>query len=164
PFRRRGPGPGRPQPDQPGGHRTDAGPVDAEGPGGRAHPQGATGRGGRAAQGRRPARARLRDGAHAACAHRADAGAGARRRRAGAAADLAQAVVRRRVDATAAARPAKVSGPSVNPDTLVFEAAAEADREAAPPRAMGDEVIRFVNRLIVGALDREASDVHIEPT
>src|SRR5207253_111178 len=41
---------------------------------------------------------------------------------------------------------------------------AEADREAAPPRAMGDEVIRFVNRLIVGGLDREASDVHIEPT
>ncbi|MFL5309944.1 MAG: ATPase, T2SS/T4P/T4SS family [Myxococcales bacterium] len=78
--------------------------------------------------------------------------------------DFAQAVVRLRVDATAAARPAKVSGPSVNPDTLVFEAAAEADREAAPPRAMGDEVIRFVNRLIVGALDREASDVHIEPT
>src|SRR5207237_3000976 len=26
-----------------------------------------------------------------------------------------------------------------------------------------DEVIRFVNRLIVAALDREASDVHIEP-
>jgi len=78
--------------------------------------------------------------------------------------DFAQAVVRLRVDATAAARPAKVSGPSVNPDSLVFEAAAEADREAAPPRAMGDEVIRFVNRLIVGALDREASDVHIEPT
>ena len=78
--------------------------------------------------------------------------------------DFAQAVVRLRVDATAAARPAKVSGPSVNPDTLVFEAAAEADREAAPPRAMGDEVIRFVNRLIVGGLDREASDVHIEPT
>jgi type IV pilus assembly protein PilB len=78
--------------------------------------------------------------------------------------DFAQAVVRLRVDATAAARPAKVAGPSVNPDTLVFEAAAEADREAAPPRAMGDEVIRFVNRLIVGALDREASDVHIEPT
>jgi len=77
--------------------------------------------------------------------------------------DFAQAVVRLRVDATAA-RPAKVSGPSVNPDTLVFEAAAEADREATPPRAMGDEVIRFVNRLIVGALDREASDVHIEPT
>jgi len=78
--------------------------------------------------------------------------------------DFAQAVVRLRVDATAAARPAKVSGPSVNPDTLVFEAAADTDREAAPPRAMGDEVIKFVNRLIVGALDREASDVHIEPT
>jgi len=78
--------------------------------------------------------------------------------------DFAQAVVRLRVDAAAAARPAKVSGPSVNPDTLVFEAAAESDREATPPRAMGDEVIKFVNRLIVGALDREASDVHIEPT
>ena len=78
--------------------------------------------------------------------------------------DFAQAVVRLRVDATAATRPAKVSGPSVNPDTLVFEAAADSDREAAPPRAMGDEVIKFVNRLIVGALDREASDLHIEPT
>ena len=78
--------------------------------------------------------------------------------------DFAQAVVRLRLDATAAARPAKVSGPSVNPDSLVFEAAADADREAALPRTLGDEVIRFVNRLIVGALDREASDVHIEPT
>ena len=78
--------------------------------------------------------------------------------------DFAQAVVRLRVDAAAIARPAKQAGPSVNPDTLVFEAAAESDRDAAPPRAMGDEVIRFVNRLIVGALDREASDVHIEPT
>jgi type IV pilus assembly protein PilB len=78
--------------------------------------------------------------------------------------DFAQAVVRLRLDATAAARPAKVSGPSINPDTLVFEAPADGDREAAPPRTMGDEVIRFVNRLIVGALDREASDVHIEPT
>jgi len=78
--------------------------------------------------------------------------------------DFAQAVVRLRVDATASGRPAKVTGPSVNPDSLVFEAAADADREAALPRTMGDEVIRFVNRLIVGALDREASDVHIEPT
>ena len=78
--------------------------------------------------------------------------------------DFNHALVRLRMDTAATQRPAKQGGPSVNPDSLVFEAASESEREVAPPRAIGDEVIKFVNRLIVAALDREASDIHIEPT
>jgi type IV pilus assembly protein PilB len=75
--------------------------------------------------------------------------------------DFNHAVARFRLDPAVAARPGK--GPSVNPDSLVFETAAE-EREPAPVRGVGDDVIRFVNRLIVAGLDREASDIHIEPT
>ena len=77
--------------------------------------------------------------------------------------DFAHVVVRLRLDTAATPRPLKQGGPSINPDSLVFEAAADSERDGAPARAIGDEVIRFVNRLIVAALDREASDVHIEP-
>ncbi|HWE22693.1 MAG TPA: cyclic nucleotide-binding domain-containing protein, partial [Myxococcales bacterium] len=69
--------------------------------------------------------------------------------------DFAHAVVRLRLDTSATPRPLKQSGPSINPDSLTFEAAVDAEREGPPARAIGDEVIRFVNRLIVAAIDRE---------
>jgi type IV pilus assembly protein PilB len=75
--------------------------------------------------------------------------------------DFNHAVTRFRLDTAVAAKQGK--GPSLNPDSLVFETTAE-ERDPAPTRGVGDEVIRFVNRLIVAGLDREASDIHIEPT
>lgn len=52
---------------------------------------------------------------------------------------------------------------AVDPDTLQFDVVdQERDAEKAV-RVVGDEVVRAVNRLIAGALQREASDVHVEP-
>jgi type IV pilus assembly protein PilB len=77
--------------------------------------------------------------------------------------DFSRAVVRFRIDPAAAPK-ARPGAPSINPDSLTFEATGESDRDQNPARAVGDEVIRFVNKMIVAALDREASDIHIEPT
>ena len=75
--------------------------------------------------------------------------------------DFNQALVKLRLDDARPVR-ARPGAPSMNPDTLTFETAADNDKDAA--RAPGDDVIRLVNRMIVAALDREASDIHIEPT
>ncbi|HZR11427.1 MAG TPA: ATPase, T2SS/T4P/T4SS family, partial [Myxococcales bacterium] len=56
------------------------------------------------------------------------------------------------------------SGPRINPDSFLFETVAEQDREKPDARAVGDEAIRLVNRIIAAGLEREASDIHIEPT
>ena len=76
--------------------------------------------------------------------------------------DFNHAVTRFRLDPALQGKPSK-SGPSINPDSLSFETTAE-DRDQAPGRGVGDEVIRFVNRMIVAGLEREASDIHVEPT
>ena len=55
------------------------------------------------------------------------------------------------------------SGPRINPDSFLFETVAEQDREKPDARAVGDEAIRLVNRIIAAGLEREASDIHIEP-
>jgi type IV pilus assembly protein PilB len=78
--------------------------------------------------------------------------------------DFYHALVRYRLDPAFASKASKPGGYSVNPDTLVFETAAEVDREQNPSRAIGDEVIRFVNKMLVAGLDRDASDIHVEPT
>jgi type IV pilus assembly protein PilB len=54
-------------------------------------------------------------------------------------------------------------GPRINPDSFLFETIAEQDREKPDARAVGDDAIRLVNRIIAAGLDREASDIHIEP-
>ncbi len=54
-------------------------------------------------------------------------------------------------------------GPRVNPDSFQFETVAEQDRERTDARAVGDDAIRLVNRIIAAGLDRESSDIHIEP-
>ena len=59
--------------------------------------------------------------------------------------------------------PKKSGGPRINPDSFQFETVAEQDR-AADARAVGDDAIRLVNRIIAAGLEREASDIHIEPT
>src|SRR2546426_5530715 len=59
--------------------------------------------------------------------------------------------------------PKKAGGPRINPDSFQFETVAEQDR-ASDARAVGDDAIRLVNRIIAAGLEREASDIHIEPT
>src|SRR5205085_1532751 len=59
--------------------------------------------------------------------------------------------------------PKKSGGPRINPDSFLFETVAEQDR-AADARAVGDDAIRLVNRIIAAGLEREASDIHIEGT
>ena len=61
------------------------------------------------------------------------------------------------------AGPKKSGGPRINPDTFQFETVAEQDR-GTDARAVGDDSIRLVNRVIAAGLEREASDIHIEPT
>lgn len=53
--------------------------------------------------------------------------------------------------------------PSINPDSLVYETS-ETEREAAQAiRVVGDDAIKLVNRIVIAGLEREASDIHIEP-
>jgi type IV pilus assembly protein PilB len=61
------------------------------------------------------------------------------------------------------AGPKKSGGPRINPDTFQFETVAEQDR-GTDARAVGDDSIRLVNRIIAAGMEREASDIHIEPT
>lgn len=71
--------------------------------------------------------------------------------------DYAQALVRLKLHARADAR-----GAGINPDALQFDQQ-DAEREAEKAaRVIGDEVIRAVNRIVAAALERAASDVHIE--
>ncbi len=62
------------------------------------------------------------------------------------------------------AGPKKAGGPRINPDTLQFETVAEQDRDRPDARAVGDDAIRLVNKMVAAGLEREASDIHIEPT
>jgi type IV pilus assembly protein PilB len=76
--------------------------------------------------------------------------------------DFAQAVVRMRV--TAALDASRKGGGHLAPDAIVYDAV-EVDREAekAGGRVIGDDVVQIVNRIVVHALEREASDIHMEP-
>jgi len=56
------------------------------------------------------------------------------------------------------------SAPRINPDSFLFETVAEQDRERTDARAVGDEAIRLVNKIIAVGLELQASDIHIEPT
>ena len=62
------------------------------------------------------------------------------------------------------AGPKKSGGPRINPDSFQFETVMEQDRERPDARSVGDDAIRLVNRIIAVGLEREASDIHIEPT
>jgi type IV pilus assembly protein PilB len=78
--------------------------------------------------------------------------------------DFYHALVQHKLDPAFAPQKSKSGGSSLNPESITFETAAEADREQNPARAVGDEVIKFVNKMLVAALDRDASDIHLEPT
>ena len=76
--------------------------------------------------------------------------------------DFSLAVQRLRIDGGGrgeAARGARV----VDPDTLQFDVVDQERDADKAVKVVGDEVVRAVSRLIAGALQREASDVHVEP-
>ena len=79
--------------------------------------------------------------------------------------DFNAAVVRLRLDPSQNPKSQRAGQPSINPDALVFEAIiSDADRDAEKAnRNVGPDVIALVNKIIVLGLDREASDIHIEP-
>src|SRR5207244_2939003 len=54
-------------------------------------------------------------------------------------------------------------GMPISPELLKFDVA-DSERESEKElRVFGDEVIRVVNRIIAAGLEREASDIHVEP-
>jgi type IV pilus assembly protein PilB len=76
--------------------------------------------------------------------------------------DFTSALMRLKLDEGRTARTS--TGPRINPDSFQFETIAEQERDTArDARALGDDVIRLVNRMIATGLEREASDIHIEP-
>ncbi|HET9752800.1 MAG TPA: GspE/PulE family protein, partial [Myxococcales bacterium] len=79
--------------------------------------------------------------------------------------DFASALVRLKLtdDGLSGAAGAKRTSPRANPDSFQFETVTEQER-GSDARAVGDDAIRLVNRIIAAGLDREASDIHIEPT
>jgi type IV pilus assembly protein PilB len=79
--------------------------------------------------------------------------------------DFSSALVRLKLtdDGLAGGSGAKRTTPRTNPDSFQFETVAEQER-GSDARAVGDDAIRLVNRIIAAGLDREASDIHIEPT
>jgi type IV pilus assembly protein PilB len=52
----------------------------------------------------------------------------------------------------------------VNPDSLSFETIAEREDTRVDRAAMGDDAIKLFNRIVASGIEREASDIHIEPT
>src|SRR5439155_9487595 len=54
------------------------------------------------------------------------------------------------------------SGPKLNPDGLQYETVTDQDRDARP--AVGDDAIKLFNRIVAAGIERDASDIHIEPT
>jgi len=77
--------------------------------------------------------------------------------------DFAQAVVRFKIADTAAADVRKPGTPAVTPEALVFEQI-DAEREADKAiRVIGEEVINLASRILLAGIEREASDVHLEP-
>ncbi len=76
--------------------------------------------------------------------------------------DFSQTFVRLKLEAGRGADSKKAGGSSIAPETLVFDQL-DAEREAEKAiRVIGEEVILLVNRIIIAAVEREASDIHIE--
>ncbi|MCA1828840.1 MAG: GspE/PulE family protein, partial [Myxococcales bacterium] len=76
--------------------------------------------------------------------------------------DYTSALVRLKLDDTGKTRTATAA--KINPDSFQFETIADQERDAASTRTVGDDAIRLVNRIIASGIEREASDIHIEPT
>ncbi len=74
--------------------------------------------------------------------------------------DFNEAFVRLRLDSTRNARGQRVAE-SVAPESLVFDVI-DQERDAKTANVIGDEVVTLASRIIAHAIERGASDVHIE--
>jgi type IV pilus assembly protein PilB len=74
--------------------------------------------------------------------------------------DFNEAFVRLRIDPVRTARGMRVPDP-VSPDALVFDQA-DQERDAKQPGPLGDEIVAFASRVIAHAIERGASDVHVD--
>jgi type II secretory ATPase GspE/PulE/Tfp pilus assembly ATPase PilB-like protein len=74
--------------------------------------------------------------------------------------DFHEAYVRLRIDPVRAARTTRGPDP-VAPDQLVFDQA-DQEREAKQPSPVGDEIVALASRMIAHAIERGASDVHVD--
>ena len=74
--------------------------------------------------------------------------------------DFNSALVRLKLDDSGKSR--TTAAARINPDSFQFELN-DPERDA-PARPVGDDSIKLVNRMIAAALERDASDIHIEPT
>ena len=77
--------------------------------------------------------------------------------------DFTSALVRLKLLDEGGTPGARRAGPRINPDSFQFETVAEQDR-GSDVRAVGDDAIRLFNRIVAAGLEREASDIHLEPT
>jgi type IV pilus assembly protein PilB len=77
--------------------------------------------------------------------------------------DFNSALVRLKLDDSRSSARA-TSGPRINPDSFNFETITEREDARTDRAAMGDEAIKLFNRIIASGIEREASDIHIEPT
>ncbi len=74
--------------------------------------------------------------------------------------DFHEAYVRLRIDPVRAARGTRGPDP-VSPDQLVFDQA-DQERDAKQPSPVGDEIVALASRMIAHAIERGASDVHVD--
>src|SRR5215510_2366547 len=74
--------------------------------------------------------------------------------------DFNEAYVRLRIDPVRAGRGTRSPDP-VAPDQLVFDQA-DQERDAKQPSPVGDEIVALASRVIAHAIERGASDVHVD--
>ncbi|MBI4822553.1 MAG: Flp pilus assembly complex ATPase component TadA [Deltaproteobacteria bacterium] len=73
--------------------------------------------------------------------------------------DFGAALIRHKLQSTKSQK----GNATISPDSLLYDMA-DSEREAEKEiRVIGDEVVRMVGRIIAGGLDRDASDIHVEP-
>ena len=75
--------------------------------------------------------------------------------------DFNEAYVRLRIDPVRAARGSRPPENAVSPDSLVFDQA-DQERDAKQPAPLGDEIVALASRVIAHAIERGASDVHVD--
>jgi len=75
--------------------------------------------------------------------------------------DFNEAYVRLRIDSMAPSRGPKPATELVHPEQLVFDIA-DQERDPKQTAPIGDEVVALANRVIAHAIERGASDVHVD--
>lgn len=75
--------------------------------------------------------------------------------------DFNEAYVRLRIDSTRASRGSKSPTETIAPEQLVFDQA-DQERDAKQTSPIGDEIVALASRMIAQAIERGASDVHVD--